>query len=67
MWSGGLSAIRFWEIGNPVFSVSFNNSLVEEVCVSIPLRGPFLFGSLAVVLFLFGSEVLMLVVEMFLE
>ena len=66
MGSGGLSTIGFSEIGNPFFYF-FNNSPVKEVCISIPLPSPILFGSLIVVLFLFGYEVLVLMVELFLE
>jgi len=65
--SGGLRTIGFSDISNPIFSISFDNSPVKEVCISVPLPSPILFGSLIVVLFLFGYEVLVLMVELFLE
>ena len=62
-----MRSVLILKIVNSIPSSSLPYGLVEVLSVPVTLDGPFLFGSLAVVLFLFGCEVLMLVVEMFLE
>lgn len=60
----GLRAIRIDRMGDMVFSIPFNNGMVEESGVAVTMDGPILFGSLEVINFLFGKEVLMLLGEM---
>lgn len=62
-----MRAIRVYEIGNFVFPVSLDDGLVKESCVSVSFNGPILFGSLNMVFFLFGNEILMFLVEFLLE
>lgn len=50
-----MGAIRVDKMGDFVFSVSFDDSLVEEGCVSITLDSPDLFCSMYMVGFFFGQ------------
>jgi hypothetical protein len=62
-----MGAIWVGEVRDSVFTVTFNNGKVEEVCIAITFNGPTFFCSLNVIHFLSVLQDLMLVVELLLK
>jgi len=65
--SSGMSAIGIEKVRNLVFSVPFDNCLVEEGCVPVTSNSPLLLSSLDMVGLLLSEQVLMLLVELMLQ
>jgi hypothetical protein len=59
----GLRAIQIDKMGDTIFSIPFNNGVVEESGVAVTMDDPILFSSLEVINFPFGKEVMMLLGE----
>jgi hypothetical protein len=55
--------VRINEVSNPIFTVFFDNSLVEKRGVTITKYNPPLFGSMDVVGFFFCMQIMVLVGE----
>lgn len=65
--SGGFRAIRVLEISDPVLPVAFDNGLVEERRVAVPMKSPVFLHPLEMELFILGKECVMPIGELLLE
>lgn len=62
-----MGTIRVDEVSDSIFTVSLNNSLVEERSVSVTKNSPPLFSTLDVVGFFFSKKVMVLLGKLLLQ